>query len=1119
MKRIRIALQWLTLTTAMLSHVGVLAAKLPLQQAPAGSATEPAPNIIVSVDDSGSMGASGIATLKAALTRTFSVSNVIDGKVRLAWQSMNRCRGIPSSSTDCGSKNGIKPLQGTHRTNFLTWVNTLAASGPTPSHLMIDQAGQYLSRTDLGINSPWAANPGVSETPVLSCRKSFHIFMTDGVWNSTDLYLDDVKDGSGADRVRIVRGGGNADNIAKSLPTGPSLTTTVTYSITSDQTRIYRDQWGSNTLSTFADLAFHYWSTDLQPTLTNNVLPTINREGTESFGGVTLQEFWNPRNNPAVWQHMVTYTIGFDPDGPTGPAVPAGAWNGAPAWGGDTYSGGLPSLASGTVTWPTPLCGAGNTGTGNLPCDNLVYWTGSNNAWGVNSAFNPVADGRRMELWHAALNGRGKFVPAPNDQALVDAFQGILDDIFNQTGKSLVSIAASTSRLRSDSSIYLAGYKSDTWSGQLGAYPITAAGDISPTPTWTVSTLLDSTNTLTFDPGTRLVLTHDGTNGRSFEWANLSAAQQSLLQGSDSAAVGADRVSYLRGNINLEARKGGSMRNRNSRLGDIINSNIWLTGKPTRLTYEHFGHKTFRTSNASRTPTLYVGANDGMLHAFNATNGREMLAYVPKAAYSQLRNYTLPNYTHKYFVDGSPFTGDVDVSGRLNTTSTLPAWRTVLISGMGAGGKGYFGLDVTNPATWTSPGTGTTTQVLFDRTLPVDATGTTTTEDEINDIGHIFSQPVVDPVSGTRSEQIVKLNNGRWAVVMGNGYNSHNERPVLLIQYLDGDRSLKRIVASSTTNASNGLSAPRLVDVNDDGRVDMAYAGDLKGNLWKFNLSSASPNSWGVSFSGNPLYVASDSGSNRQPITTAPMWMSHPMGGVQVLFGTGINVTESHQANSQTQTVYSVWDKSTYSLGTSTVAMTDIQRITTGRSALVAQTVVNAVTKTLADTSTVDTDYFNTTENNVSYSKTDATAKRGWFFDLPLDRERVLVNPMMWEGQKVVVASQVPKLGTTGETCDFSQSLEDNWINVFNMITGKPSVVPAFSTSDTTMNLKKATRTRFGSGDLIALRKADGSTELVSPKPDDPDAPCEEGKFCAEREKLTTGTGIGARSEWREVQY
>ena len=89
----------------------------------------------------------------------------------------------------------------------------------------------------------------------------------------------------------------------------------------------------------------------------------------------------------------------------------------------------------------------------------------------------------------------------------------------------------------------------------------------------------------------------------------------------------------------------------------------------------------------------------------------------------------------------------------------------------------------------------------------------------------------------------------------------------------------------------------------------------------------------------------------------------------------------------------------------------------------------------------------------------------------------------------------------------------------FNMITGKPSVVPAFSTSDTTMNLKKATRTRFGSGDLIALRKSDGSTELVSPKPDDPDAPCEEGKFCAEREKLTTGTGVGARSEWREVQY
>lgn len=132
------------------------AAPLNLAQSPAALGREPAPNVIVSVDDSGSMGLEGIATLQAALRQTFSAANVPDDRVRLAWQSMNRCRGIPSDSFDCRNQNGMARLSGAHRADFMNWVDRLTHGNNTPSHLMIDEAGKYLSRTDLGVHSPWA---------------------------------------------------------------------------------------------------------------------------------------------------------------------------------------------------------------------------------------------------------------------------------------------------------------------------------------------------------------------------------------------------------------------------------------------------------------------------------------------------------------------------------------------------------------------------------------------------------------------------------------------------------------------------------------------------------------------------------------------------------------------------------------------------------------------------------------------------------------------------------------------------------------------------------------------------------------------------------------------------
>lgn len=1114
-------LPWVLPAMGCLLLPGALhAAPLNLAQSPVVPGRDPAPNVIVSVDDSASMGAAGIDTLKAALRQTFSSANVADDRVRLAWQSMNRCRGIPSPDTACRGRNGMARLSGTHRADFMNWVGTLRHEGGTPSHLLIDGAGQYLSRTDLGVKSPWAANPGEVEAPVLSCRKAFHIFMTDGAWNSAGDPLSHV-DTAGPNGERIVRAG-NADNTSIVLPDG------VHYDATSAQTQLYRDEWGSERLSTLSDLTFYYWSRDLQPQLENKVQPSPRTPWPRQNFGTTerpaeLDAYWNPRNDPATWQHMVTYTIGFNS---------AAQWTGLPTWTGDT-SGQLTDLIArpdrdrngkADEGWPSPFCddtvdkSSGMFGKGNLPCDGQAGYRARENE-------------RKVELWHAALNSRGRFVPASSASALTEAFKGILDDILDQTVQQLVSIASSASRLRTDGLLYLAGYDSARWSGSLSAYRITATThDISDTPTWSAHGLLDAP---TLDVNLRNILTHDGHGGVPFQWDHLNPEQRKSLQGQDTEPHGQQRLRYLRGHRGDEVdRPGGSLRRRDSRLGDIVNANIWQTGRPARLGFEHPGHAAFRADHANRKPVLYVGANDGMLHAFDAEQGRELMAYVPQGLYTHLEGYTRPGYRHRYFVDGQAFTGDADMGGHGTPGGDVPVeWHTLLVGSLGGGGRGYFVLDVTRPLVSTDPAsTFKPSGVVLDRTL---AANDASTDEADKDIGHIHAPAATQAVDSSRSEQIVKLNNGRWAVVMGNGVNSINERPVLLIQYLDGRRELQRIVAHAATGQANGLSTPRLLDVNSDGQADIAYAGDLQGNLWKFDLIHTDDTKWGVSAWSDgdapchdtttciPFFVARDgaSSANRQPITTVPMWMQHPLGGVQILFGTGRQLEEADRSSTTVQTLYSLWDQSTYALAASSRGTRVLDKavhrppISQGRRALVQQTVTGALTSFTSGVET-PTPYFNSSRNPVPYSRTDAQAPRGWYLDLPEAGERVLGNPQLFEGQKVIVSTVVPAHGSTEETCEMEKATDKGWVHVLNMITGQPARTPVFSTSDGTISMSQASRAKLGTGEYTGLQWGhSGDLELLSLNPD-----CgKPGATCAQKRKLTAGNTAGKRADWRET--
>lgn len=556
-------------------------------------------------------------------------------------------------------------------------------------------------------------------------------------------------------------------------------------------------------------------------------------------------------------------------------------------------------------------------------------------------------------------------------------------------------------------------------------------GALGPNPAWGVSagnnplSTADKLDALGAAAITsRLVLTHDGSQGTEFQYANLSAAQKTLLSHNKAGSVGVDslaedRVKFIRGD---RSQEGSTFRTRNSRQGDIVNSAIWYTGAPTQG-YNLPGYTAFTKAHRTRTPMLYVGGNDGMLHGFSALNGAEKLAYIPQGQMRYLPNLADPGYNHRYFVDGSPFTGDVFLSTAAGADADK--WRTMLVGTQGAGGKGYFVLDVTKPGSTDPTGVASNFSAANAGTLVV----TDTTDGADADIGHIFGEPVVNEYNNQVSTQIAQLNNGRWAVIMGNGYNSGNEDPVLLIQYLDGDRALVKLPAATTGTeaAANGLSTPRLVDVNGDGTPDVVYAGDLRGNVWKFLISSSSSTGWGVAFAGTPLFTASyTSGAitKRQPITTAPLVrVNSSVGGMMVAFGTGRNLIDADAADTAQQSFYSVLDNTRYEIestgankGKVKVATGAASDPVAGRTALVART-FNATPITGTNAS-AGQDFWNMgTQATLDYS-----SKKGWFLDLPESAERVIRQPQFYSaGSKVIeILSDQPAVNDDGteERCE-----------------------------------------------------------------------------------------------------
>ena len=473
------------------------------------------------------------------------------------------------------------------------------------------------------------------------------------------------------------------------------------------------------------------------------------------------------------------------------------------------------------------------------------------------------------DLYHATVNGRGDFLTAKDPKELADSLLGLMDNILARLGSaSSVSINGDSlyGTINDNVLMFHSSYNSSDWSGDVSAYTLnTLTGFIETPAKWSAAESLNA-----MDWENRNILSYDGSQGVDFDPTETLIDWDTVL-GSDYVNI----INYISGQNDI-----AGFRVRNSLLGDIVHSSpVYDNGY------------------------VYTGANDGMLHAFQisvtdvlgvkAVSGVETFAYVPSLVHSNLVDLTLDEtpMVHKYFVDLTP-----TIATGYELLGGEEIDQTILVGGLGKGGKGYFALDITNPASMTK------SNVLWE--FPDDSTSSYK-----DDMGYSFSKPLVVQ---TNSEEAGEA----WVVITGNGYDSVNGTAILYV--LNPQTGSVIIAIPTNSETGNGLSTPTAVDINYDRKVDFVFAGDLKGNMWKFDFTGNAASQWSVAYhdgsNNQPLFQARDADGLGQPITIKPEVSFHPQEhelrkhGLMVYFGTGKFLEKKDITDNQVQTVYGIWD-------------------------------------------------------------------------------------------------------------------------------------------------------------------------------------------------------------------
>jgi type IV pilus assembly protein PilY1 len=824
-----------------------------------------------------------------------------------------------------------------HRGQWFSKLYTTDLIFGTPTRPALELMGKYYANKA----------PGQTFDPVqYSCQRNYTIVATDGYWNTS---------GQSA-RWSATRVDGTA--LGDQDGTAP---------------RPYYDSSAAS--PTLADIAHHYYATDLRTPALNNcgTSPNVCDNDVVPFG-----------RDAASHQHMTTFTLGFGS---------AGTLTYSPTYESDA-TGAYADIVAGTANWPNPIA-------------------------------NTQAE-RIDDLWHAAVNGRGYFFGADNSDELATAISQALEEISASTGSSAAAATSSLQPVAGDDRVFIAKYTSGDWTGQLESYTLdpTTGALINPgVPNWEAGALLNARN-LSTTPRQIKFFKSTATNSLAdFSYANLTTAQRAHFTGmcsgstpkiSQCAALtasaaakmtGDNLVNFLAGIRTYEQSVTNPddrvFRTRGSRLGDFINAApVYVKNSP--FSYVDAGHAVFKAgletlnAGAGRTGVVYAGANDGMLHAFSAATGQELWAYVPSMVMSQMYRLADVNYgdgtNHAYYVDATPVVADVYDPGTFATPTTTAAWKTILIGGLGAGGRGYYALDITDP---TNP------KGLWEFTQ--------------THLGLTYGNPIV-----------TKTKTGTWVVVFTSGYDNNvsggdgNGR-LFMLNAVTGQQMAGSPVE---TFISTGVSAGTAISPNNLGRINAwvddannntalrIYGGDMLGNLWRFDHDDSIAPSGREAFR---LAQARTSGApgTPQPITARPMLTQIRSGTLNVpivSFATGRYLGQTDLTDTTVQSLYVVKDLlDDTSLG-----------VLRNNPAMVRQT-IDATTNLL------------TSPQAVAW-----TTAAGWFADFPASGQRVNVD-LQQQFNSLTLATNTP----TATPCSPGGTSQ---LYYFDLPSGNITFTQAFST-------------------------------------------------------------------------
>jgi type IV pilus assembly protein PilY1 len=788
-------------------------------------------------------------------------------------------------------------------TQKAAWYQKFYAQQPgsyTPLRGALSKAGRYYAGKLV---------TGNADPVQYSCQQNYTIMTTDGYWNtkSETATYNALRE----DNLTAV---GDQDGV-------------------SGTARPYFDSLAKP--NSLADIAMYYYKTDLRPT---TGLGGLIDDGVTRVD-VSTNNVPTNTTDSANWQHMVTFTIGLGVSGVLN-------YNANYLTGG---SSDYTAILQGTKNWPDPLTSPLST--------------------------SDTVTSRIDDLWHAAVNGHGKYLSAGDPTSVVSALTNTLSAISQKTASSASAATSNLEPVSGDNFAYVAQYTTALWTGDLLARTIDlVTGNISSTSVWSAKTQLQATVSASSDTRTIYAFSAAATGKlKAFTSANLTTekaagyfrssgsnpggalSQYSLWSPTQQAAATDDTmIAFLRGQTGSQdnaANTNRLYRDRTAALGDIVNAAPVFVKKPP-FNYADAGYSAFKTAQAGRLGTVYVGANDGMLHALDAATGNERWAYIPTEVIPNLYKLADTGYptNHRFYVDGGIVVGDV-----FDGTN----WRTVLVGGLGGGGRSFYALDVTDP---TAP------KALWE----YGAQSGTVTD---TDMGYSYGNPVITK----------RASDGKWVVAFTSGYNNtlgDSKGRLYVVDAVTGAK-LSEIITDNTVNDPNvsgiGKISNFVLDTLVDNSTQYVYGGDLGGTLWRFDINAASSQNLGqtTGTTGN------------EPITVRPELarVKDSVGNYYrvVYFGTGRylgfnDLSTTAPSNTIAQTVFAVKDTGT-----------NLGNLKANAAGLIAQSLdISGSPRTIPSPQAVDWSVAN-----------------GWYVDLPVG-ERVNIDPRLQLGTLVLV-SNAPK--------------------------------------------------------------------------------------------------------------